>query len=59
MLLKLPTYICQNIFNLMKLTNMNIEKVYKKYEFTNNYDSKKTDKKVLYKILVDIEKNNS
>lgn len=32
------------------------EKVYKKYEFTNNYDSEKTDSKTLYEMLVGIEK---
>ena len=40
----------------MKLANMSEEKIYEKYEFTNNCDSEKTDRKALYKILVDIEK---
>ena len=44
------------MFNLMKLTNMSEEKVYKKYEFTNNCNSEKIDRKALYKMLVDIEK---
>ena len=44
------------MFNLMKLANMSEEKIYEKYEFTNNCDSEKTDRKALYKILVDIEK---
>ena len=53
---ELPAYVCQAMFNLMKLANMSEEEIYKKYEFTNNYDSEKTDRKALYKMLVDIEK---
>ena len=44
------------MFNLIKLANMSEEGIYKKYEFTNNCDSEKTDRKALYKMLVDIEK---
>ena len=54
--IELPAYLCQAMFNLMKLANMSEEEIYKKYEFTNNCDSKKTDRKALYKMLVDIEK---
>lgn len=53
---ELPAYICQAMFNLMKLASMSEEEIYKKYEFTNNCDSGKTDRKALYKMLVDIEK---
>lgn len=53
---ELPAYVCQAMFNLMKLTNMSEEEIYKKYKFTNNCDSVKTDRKALYKMLVDIEK---
>ena len=54
--IELPAYVCQAMFNLMKLANMSEEEIYKKYEFTNNCDSEKTDRKALYKMLVDIEK---
>lgn len=54
--IELPAYVCQAMFNLMKLTNMSEEEIYKKYNFTNNCDSKKIDRKALYKMLVDIEK---
>lgn len=54
--IELPAYVCQAMFNLMKLANMSEEEIYKKYEFTNNPDSEKTDRKALYKMLVDIEK---
>lgn len=53
---ELPAYACQAMFNLMKLTNMSEEEIYEKYEFTNNCDSEKTNRKALYKMLVDIEK---
>ncbi len=53
---ELPAYTCQAIFNLMKLTNMSEEEIYEKYKFTNNCDSEKTNRKALYKMLVDIEK---
>ena len=35
------------------------EEIYEKYEFTNNCDSEKTNRKALYKMLVDIEKIDS
>lgn len=54
--IELPAYICQAMFNLMKLENMGEEEIYKKYEFTNNCNSEKIDRKALYKMLVDIEK---
>lgn len=54
--IELPAYVCQAMFNLMKLANMSKEKIYEKYEFTNNCDSEKTNRKALYKMLVDIEK---
>ena len=54
--IELPAYVCQAMFNLMKLANMSEEEIYKKYEFTNNSSSEKTDRKALYKMLVDIEK---
>ena len=54
--IELPAYVCQAMFNLMKLANMSEEEIYKKYEFTNNCYSEKTNRKVLYKMLVDIEK---
>ena len=53
---ELPAYVCQTMFNLMKLANMSEEEIYKKYKFTNNCDSEKIDRKALYKMLVDIEK---
>jgi len=53
---ELPAYVCQAMFNLMELANMSEEEIYDKYEFTNNCDSEKTDRKALYKMLVDIEK---
>lgn len=53
---ELLAYVCQAIFNLMKLANMSEEEIYKKYEFTNNSSCEKTDRKALYKMLVDIEK---
>lgn len=53
---ELPAYACQAMFNLMKLTNMSKKEIYEKYEFTNNCDSEKTNRKALYKMLVDIEK---
>lgn len=40
----------------MKLANISEEEIYKKYEFTNNCNSEKIDRKALYKMLVDIEK---
>lgn len=54
--IELPAYICRAIFNLMKLANISEEEIYKKYEFTNNCNSEKIDRKALYKMLVDIEK---
>lgn len=54
--IELPAYVCQAIFDLIKLTNMSEKGIYKKYEFTNNCGSEKTDRKALYKMLVDIEK---
>ena len=54
--IELPAYVCQAMFNLMKLANMSEEEIYKKYKFTNNCGSEKTDRKALYKMLVDIEK---
>ena len=54
--IELPAYVCQAMFNLMKLANMSEEEIYKKYELTNNCNSEKTDRKALYKMLVDIEK---
>ena len=54
--IELPAYVCQAMFNLMKLENMSEEEIYKKYEFTNNSSSEKIDRKALYKMLVDIEK---
>ena len=53
---ELMAYVCQAMFNLMKLANMSEEEIYKKYEFTNNSSSGKNDRKALYKMLVDIEK---
>lgn len=53
---ELMAYICQAMFDLNKLTNMSEEEIYKKYKFTNNCDSEKTDRKALYKMLVDIKK---
>lgn len=35
---------------------MSEEEIYEKYEFTNNCDSAKTNRKALYKMLVDIGK---
>lgn len=29
----LPAYVCKAMFNLMKLTNMSEEEIYKKYKF--------------------------
>lgn len=57
--LELPAYVCQSIFDLSKLSNMSEEEIYKKYKFTNNCDSEKTERKALYKMLVDIEKLDS
>lgn len=57
--IELPAYVCQVMFNLMKLANMSEEEIYKKYEFTNNSSNEKTDRKALYKMLVDIEKIDS
>ena len=57
--LELPAYVCQAIFDLSKLSNISEEEIYKKYKFTNNCDSEKTERKALYKMLVDIEKLHS
>ena len=54
--IELPAYVCQAMFNLMKLASMSEEEIYEKYEFTNNSSNEKTDRKALYKMLVDIEK---
>ena len=56
---ELPAYVCQAIFDLSKLSNISEEEIYKKYKFTNNCDSEKTERKALYKMLVDIEKLDS
>lgn len=56
---ELPAYACQVMFNLMMLTNMSEEEIYEKYEFTNNCDSEKINRKALYKMLVDNEKIDS
>ena len=32
--IELPAYVCQAMFNLIKLENMSEEEIYKKYEFT-------------------------
>lgn len=55
---ELMAYVCQAMFNLMKLANMSEKEIYKKYEFTNNSSSGKNDRKALYKMLVDIEKTD-
>ena len=39
--IELPAYVCQAMFNLMKLANMSEEEIYKKYKFTNNCGSEK------------------
>lgn len=57
--MELPAYVCQAIFDLSKLSNISEEEIYKKYKFTNNCDSEKTERKALYKMLVDIEKLDS
>lgn len=56
---ELLAYARQSMFNLMNLTNMSEEEIYEKYEFTNNCDSEKTNRKAIYKMLADIEKNRS
>ena len=53
---ELMAYVCQAMFDLNKLANMSEEEIYKKYKFTINCDSEKTERKALYKMLVDIEK---
>lgn len=45
--IELPAYVCQAMFNLIKLANISEEEIYKKYEFTNNCGSVKTDRKAL------------
>lgn len=54
--IELMAYVCQAMFVLNKLANMSEEEIYKKYKFTNNCDSEKTERNALYKMLVDIEK---
>ena len=45
--IELPAYVCRAMFNLMKLANISEEEIYKKYEFTNNSNSEKIDRKAL------------
>lgn len=45
--IELPAYVCRAMFNLMKLANISEEEIYKKYEFTNNCNSEKIDRKAL------------
>ncbi len=56
---ELYTYINEAIFDLIKLTNMNENDIYKKYNFNCNSSEEQKDRKVLYNMLLDIDKIDS
>lgn len=56
---ELYTYINETIFDLIKLTNMSENNIYKKYNFNCNSSGEQKDRKVLYNMLLDIDKIDS
>lgn len=56
---ELYAYINEAIFNLIELTNMSENDIYKKYNFSCNNSGEQKDRKVLYNMLLDIDKIDS
>lgn len=56
---ELYAYINEAIFDLIELTNMSENDIYKKYTFSCNSSGEQKDRKVLYKMLLDIDKIDS
>lgn len=56
---ELYAYINESIFDLIELTNMNENDIYKKYNFNCNSSGEQKDRKVLYNMLLDIDKIDS
>lgn len=56
---ELYAYINEAIFDLIELTNMSENDIYKKYNFNCNSSGEQKDRKVLYNMLLDIDKIDS
>ena len=56
---ELYVYINEAIFDLIELTNMSENDIYKKYNFNCNSSGEQKDRKVLYNMLLDIDKIDS
>mgnify|MGYP007084590833 FL=1 len=56
---ELYAYINEAIFDLIELTNMSENDIYKKYNFSCNSLGEQKDRKVLYNMLLDIDKIDS
>lgn len=56
---ELYAYINEAIFDLIELTNMSENDIYKKYNFSSNSSGEQKDRKVLYNMLLDIDKIDS
>lgn len=57
--IELYAYINEAIFDLIELTNMSENDIYKKYNFNCNSSGEQKDRKVLYNMLLDIDKIDS
>ncbi len=53
---ELYAYINEAIFDLIDLTNMSENDIYKKYNFSCNSSGEQKDRKFLYNILLNIDK---
>lgn len=56
---ELYAYINEAIFDLIELTNMSENDIYKKYNFSCNSSGEQKDRNVLYNMLLDIDKIDS
>lgn len=56
---ELYAYINEAIFDLIELTNMSENDIHKKYDFNCNSSGEQKDRKVLYNMLLDIDKIDS
>ena len=56
---ELYAYINEAIFDLIDLTNMSENDIYKKYNFSCNSSGEQKDRKVLYNMFLDINKIGS
>lgn len=56
---ELYAYINETIFDLIELINMSENDIYRKYNFSCNSSEEQKDRKVLYNMLLDIDKIDS